>query len=144
MHDLWAEFDLSQKARASLGEMYSTDRMWAISEGKSHLEAPALEDPYQSRLSREHVCTCVQVCSRAQAGPTLCNPIDCSPPGSSVCGIFQVRIWSWLPFPLPGDLPWIESFYFPESRISSPTPIPPSHSECQLFCGQELEQILSS
>ena len=27
MHVLWAEFDLSQKARASLGETYSTDRM---------------------------------------------------------------------------------------------------------------------
>ena len=24
--------------------------------------------------------------------PTLCNPTDCSPPGSSVHGIFQARI----------------------------------------------------
>ena len=33
--------------------------------------------------------------------PTLCNPMDCSPPGSSVHGIFQARILEWLPFPTP-------------------------------------------
>jgi len=33
------------------------------------------------------------------------TPLDCSPPGSSVHGIFQVKILEWLPFPSPGDLP---------------------------------------
>ena len=28
----------------------------------------------------------------AQSCPTLCNPMDCSLPGSSVHGIFQARI----------------------------------------------------
>ena len=41
----------------------------------------------------------------AQLCPTLCEPLDCSPPGSSVHGIFQARILSGLPFPPPGDLP---------------------------------------
>ena len=27
----------------------------------------------------------------AQSHPTLCHPVDCSTPGSSVCGILQVR-----------------------------------------------------
>ena len=41
-----------------------------------------------------------------QSCPTLCDPIDCSPPGSSVCGILQARILEQrLPFPFPGDLP---------------------------------------
>ena len=31
--------------------------------------------------------------------------MDCSSPGSSVHGIFQVRIWSGLPFAPPGDVP---------------------------------------
>ena len=31
-------------------------------------------------------------CVRAQWCPTLCNPMDCSWPGSSVHGIFQTRI----------------------------------------------------
>ena len=28
----------------------------------------------------------------AQSCPTLCDPVDCSPPGSSAHGIFQARI----------------------------------------------------
>ena len=34
----------------------------------------------------------------AQSCPTLCDPVDCSPPGSSVHGILQA---SGLPFPSP-------------------------------------------
>ena len=30
-----------------------------------------------------------------QSYPTLSNPMDCSPPGSSVHGIFQARILEW-------------------------------------------------
>ena len=41
----------------------------------------------------------------AQSCPTLCEPMDHSPPGSSVHEIFQARILEWLPFPSPGDLP---------------------------------------
>ena len=36
------------------------------------------------------------MCSIAQACPTPCNPMDCSPPGSSVHGIFQARILEWI------------------------------------------------
>ena len=32
----------------------------------------------------------------AQSCPTLCNPMDCSPPGSSAHGILQARILEWL------------------------------------------------
>ena len=31
----------------------------------------------------------------AQFFPTVCNPMDCSLPGSSVCGILQARILEW-------------------------------------------------
>ena len=31
----------------------------------------------------------------AQSCPTLSNPTDCSPPGSSVHGIFQARVLEW-------------------------------------------------
>ena len=41
---------------------------------------------------------------RSQLHPTLCDPINCSPSGSSVHRISQ-EYWSELPFPLPGDLP---------------------------------------
>ena len=31
----------------------------------------------------------------AQSRPTLCDPVDCSPPGSSIRGIFQARVLEW-------------------------------------------------
>ena len=36
---------------------------------------------------------------RAQSCLTLCDPMDCSPPGSSVHGIFQVRKLEWVAIP---------------------------------------------
>ena len=42
----------------------------------------------------------------AQSCPTLCDPVNCSPPGSLVHGIFQARIQEQrCAFPSPGDLP---------------------------------------
>ena len=38
------------------------------------------------------------LCVRAellQLCPTLCDPMECSPPGSSVHGIFQARRLEW-------------------------------------------------
>ena len=36
----------------------------------------------------------------AQSCPSLCDPVDCGPPGSSVHGILQARILEWgaIPF----------------------------------------------
>ena len=39
------------------------------------------------------VCVCVLV---ARLCPTLCDPMDCSPPGSSVLEILQARILEWV------------------------------------------------
>ena len=39
------------------------------------------------------------MCSVAQLCSTLCDPMDCSPPGSSVHGIFQARILEWRAIP---------------------------------------------
>ena len=50
-----------------------------------------------------HACLVAQLC------PALCNPMDWSPPGSSVHGIFQARILEWVAIsssrgsPLPKD-----------------------------------------
>ena len=47
-----------------------------------------------------------------QLWPTLCNPTDCSPPGSSVHRILQARILEWVAISLsressrPRDEPW--------------------------------------
>ena len=51
---------------------------------------------------RSQIFACVLV---AQLCPTLCNAMDCSPPGSSVHGILQARILGWVAISSPGDLP---------------------------------------
>ena len=41
---------------------------------------------------------CMKVKSESEVTqwcPTLCNPMDCSPPGSSIHGIFQARVLEW-------------------------------------------------
>ena len=40
-----------------------------------------------------HACLVTQSC------PVLCNPMDCSLPGSSVLGILQARILEWVAIP---------------------------------------------
>jgi len=45
-----------------------------------------------------HFLQCVKVKSEskvAQSYPTLCDPMDCSLPGSSTHGIFQARVLEW-------------------------------------------------
>ena len=49
----------------------------------------------------EKICCCLIT----KSCPTLCKPLDCSRPGSSVHGISQQEYWNGLPFPSPGDLP---------------------------------------
>ena len=60
-------------------------------------------------------------CLQAQSGPTLCNPMDCSLPGSSAHGILQARILEWVVMPSsrgssqPRDricVSWIASGFF--------------------------------
>ena len=41
----------------------------------------------------------------AQLGSTLCDPMDCSLPGSSVHGILQTKILEWVAFHSPRDYP---------------------------------------
>ena len=57
------------------------------------------------------VCVCVsQLCL------TLCDPMDCSPPGSSVDRVLQVRILEWIAIPTsrgsscPKDQTWFSCF----------------------------------
>ena len=46
--------------------------------------------PFLLLVSRSCVCMCAQSCL------TLCDPMDCSPPGCSVHGISQARILEWI------------------------------------------------
>ena len=48
---------------------------------------------------------CAVFCLVTQSCLTLWDPMNCSPPGSSLHGILQAKYWSGLPFPSPEDLP---------------------------------------
>ena len=56
----------------------------------------------QGRGLRLHLSVCVLV---AQSCPTPCDPMDDSPPGSSVHGILQARILEWVAISFSRDLP---------------------------------------
>ena len=49
-----------------------------------------LETPGESKIST------LMYSEVSQSGLTLCNPMDCSLPGSSVHGILQARILEWV------------------------------------------------
>ena len=83
----------------------------AAAAAKSLQLCPTLCDPIDSRLPRpwdspgkntgvgcHFLLQCMKVKSErevAQLCPTLRDPMDCSPPGSSIQGIFQARVLKW-------------------------------------------------
>ena len=66
-----------------------------------HFTAGSLGSVLRHRTKNLHA----RACSVAQLCLTLCYPMDCKPPGSSVHRIFRQEYWSGLPFPPSGDLP---------------------------------------
>ena len=58
-----------------------------------HIQEPHLANPIAQALS-----ACLHAKS-LQSYPTLCDPMDCSPPGSSVHGILQARTLQWVAIP---------------------------------------------
>ena len=43
-----------------------------------------------------YIYICIYICSVTQLCPTLCDPTNCSLPGSSVHGIFHARTLEWV------------------------------------------------
>ena len=55
--------------------------------------------PFEFWNSKPHYCTAAAAAAAAkslQSCPTLCDPIDGSPPGSAIPGILQVRTLEWV------------------------------------------------
>ena len=64
---------------------------------------PDGQEAHEMMVNITNYCCC---CLVSKLCLTLCDPMDCSPPGSSVHGISQARInWSGLPFPPLADHP---------------------------------------
>ena len=63
--------------------------------GFAHFRASA--DPFSGMQGGLNLPSCMHCCCRlvVHSHPTLCAPVDCSPPGSSVHGTSQARILEW-------------------------------------------------
>ena len=71
---------------------------------------------------------------------TLCEPMDHSPPGSSVLGFSRQKYWSGLPCPSPGDLS-NPDLSLVRWQVGSLPPVPPGldlHLHRQGNCHSEL------
>ena len=56
----------------------------------------SFSEPMMKYCSRQTITTQCDMCVRAPSCLTVCNPMDCSLPGSSVHGMFQARILVWV------------------------------------------------
>ena len=54
---------------------------------QEHWSGLPLPSPMHERKSESEI---------AQSCPTLCDPMDCSPPGSSIHGTFHARVLEWV------------------------------------------------
>ena len=71
-----------------------------VAEKCSYLNSPKeFKNPRKVRRKEKHTEALCFCCVCAQWCLTLCDPMDCSPPGSSVHGILQARIAEWVAIP---------------------------------------------
>ena len=76
--------------------------LYSDSKGKLETDKPLQEWKFKSispspSLNQDYMVLLeLPVCVRAQSHLTLCDPMDCSLPGTSVPGIFQARILEWV------------------------------------------------
>ena len=90
-----------------------------------------------------------------QSCPTLCNPMDCSPPGSLSMGFSKQEYWNGLSFPSPRDLfnpgikhvsyiPCIGRWILSHSFLSTPFFLPYMYKNMVLFLFFSLIIIMDS
>ena len=92
-----------------LGVGHRTGDQWSWNHETPEEKSPCVAESQGAGSPWEHQreATCAQnagvfnlrVCSVAQLCLTLCDPVDCTPPGSSVHGILQARIPEWVAMP---------------------------------------------
>ena len=63
---------------------------------RAHMCAQTMiEDETRADTVPQHRATNHIAAKSLQSCPTLSDPMDCSPPGSSIHGIFQARVLEW-------------------------------------------------
>ena len=90
---------------------FATELAWEIDRKALHQHRWLLFPVCSALVSVCEVCVHGHVymlkgavlCLVAQSCPTLCDPMDCSPPASSAMGIFHARILEWVAMPSRGS-----------------------------------------
>ena len=128
MHS-WSQMMLTSRHSSTSRKIQTMSALWCrdkidIMNSWAYL-SPLLTNN-NARLYRECVRPCV-LC--AQTCLTLRDPMNCGPPGSSVCGISQARILQWVAIFLLGTEP-----EFP----ASPALAGGSFTAAHLYCGYYL------
>ena len=79
--------------------------IYSLLAGAAAIAAYVTQHHHTQLVSKRVPCGMHEVKWKSLSRVRLCNPMDCSPPGSSVYRILQAKYWSGLPFPAPGDIP---------------------------------------
>ena len=104
---LWAQDMISQVELSKAASSF----LFAVSEYLDSYIGNQLSETFVFCVLFFHLCVCAK---SLQSCLTLCNSMDCSPPGFSVHGILQARILEWVAMPPPGELP------DPRIKLTSP------------------------
>ena len=107
-------------AAAAVASVVS-DSVWPHRRQPTSLPLPWDSPGKNTGVGCRFLLQCMKVKSEsevAESCPTLSDPTDCSPPGSSVHGIFQARVLEWgaIAFSLVNGSTgiWTEAFLFSE------------------------------
>ena len=94
----------ARQASLSITNSRSSPRLTSIESFSDHLKYSARNSIHSKYLAKRQKPTerrkfpkvyrkvKLKESEIAQSSPTLCSPMDCSPPGSSIHGIFQARV----------------------------------------------------
>ena len=91
--------DQGPAAAAAAVTSVVSDSVWPHIRQPTRLPWPWDSPGKNTGVGYHFLLQCMKVKSErevAQSCLTLCNPIDCSPPGSSIHGIFQARVLEWV------------------------------------------------
>ena len=110
-----------------------------ISASRGCLHALTHDNCLASAFLSPNVSLITSCWSDAKSGPILCDPIDCSSPGSSVHGISQARILEWVAISFskgssqcrdqPGSPALTEKFFTTEPPGKGFDLLPPSYKD---------------
>jgi len=104
LHQLWGNWCHVYKIYwVCQWEKYSVSRPRLFSLDNQDYDSSFSEKPSEEWCTQTSLCLCMLV---TQWCLTLCDPMDCSLPGSSIHGILQAKILEWLAIPFPRSSSW--------------------------------------